>query len=70
MRVKIKANTMSQKTLLLLLIDGLSLVGVILFSVLAALQPDKQMYLIGQIVCVVVILATAIVLQRQRQRTP
>jgi hypothetical protein len=61
---------MPQKTLLLLLIDGLSLVGVILFSVLAALQPDKQMYLIGQIVCVVVILATAIVLQRQRQRTP
>jgi FtsH-binding integral membrane protein len=70
MRVKTKANTMSQKTLLLLLIDGLSLVGVILFSVLAALQPDKQIYLIGQIVCVVVILATAIVLQQQRQRTP
>jgi hypothetical protein len=70
MRVKTKANTMPQKTLLLLLIDGLSLVGVILFSVLAALQPDKQIYLIGQIVCVVVILATAIVLQRQRQRTP
>jgi quinol-cytochrome oxidoreductase complex cytochrome b subunit len=70
MRVKTKANTMSQKTLLLLLIDGLSLVGVIVFSVLAALQPDKQIYLIGQIVSVVVILATAIVLQRQRQRTP
>jgi hypothetical protein len=70
MRVKNKANTMSQKTLLLLLIDGLSLVGVVLFSVLAALQPDKQIYLIGQIVCVVIILATAIVLQQQRQRTP
>ena len=61
---------MSRKTLLLLVVDGLALCGVVAFSVLYALQPDKEWYLIGQIISAVIILAVAIVLQQQRQQRP
>ena len=42
---------------LLLLVDGLALVGVIAFSVLAAVERDQRGYVVGQIVSVVFVLA-------------
>jgi hypothetical protein len=57
---------MQRKALMLLVIDGLGLCGAIAFSVLYALQPDQEIFLIGQIVSVVILLITAIVIQQQR----
>jgi len=48
---------------LLLIIDALALVGVIAFSVLAALNRDNSGYVIGQIVCVVLILGSVYLLR-------
>lgn len=53
---------------LLLVIDGLALVGVVAFSVLAALEPDVEAYVIGQIVSAVVVLGCAFALRRVRNR--
>lgn len=53
---------------LLLIIDGLALVGVVAFSVLAALEPDTEAYVIGQIVSAVVVLGCVFALRRVRNR--
>jgi hypothetical protein len=47
----------------LLVLDGIGLVGVVAFTVLAALEPDDSRYLIGQIASVVVVLAAAVLLR-------
>ncbi|MBN1200602.1 MAG: hypothetical protein JXJ20_01980 [Anaerolineae bacterium] len=62
-------NSRNMRTILLV-IDGLALVGVIVFSVLGALSPDKQGYVIGQIVCAVIILGSVLLLRRMRQDNP
>jgi uncharacterized membrane protein len=54
--------------ILLLVIDGLSLVGVIAFSVLAALNRDNSAYVAGQIVCAVLILISVVLLRAYPQR--
>ncbi|WP_119067749.1 hypothetical protein [Aggregatilinea lenta] len=51
---------------LLLIVDGLALVGLIAFSVLAALHPRQDGYLVAQIVTIVVVLVLALVLRRTR----
>jgi uncharacterized membrane protein len=48
---------------LLLIIDGAALVGVIAFSVLAALNRDNSTYVAGQIVCAVLILVSVLLLR-------
>jgi len=54
---------------LLLILDGLALVGVVVFSVLAALEPDVDAYVIGQIVSALIVLATVFLLRRTRHHT-
>jgi hypothetical protein len=49
---------------LLLVVDGLALVGVVAFSVLAALERDQSAYVVGQIVCAVLILGSTLLLHR------
>jgi hypothetical protein len=49
---------------ILLLIDGLALIGVIAFSVLSALNRDNSAYTLGQIICVVLILGSVYLLRR------
>ncbi len=51
---------------LLLLLDGLALAGLVGFSVLAALHPRQDAYLVAQIVTIVVVLVVALVLRRTR----
>ena len=55
---------MDRKRLLLLVADGVALIGVVVFSVLAALPHSKTLYVVGQIVCAVLILASALLLRR------
>ena len=55
---------------LLLILDGLALVGLVAFSVLAALKPSQDGYLIGQIASIAVVLITAVMLKRLRRRAP
>lgn len=50
--------------LLLLVVDGLALVGVIAFSVLAALEPDATGYVIAQIVCAAIVLGSVLLLRQ------
>ncbi len=54
---------------LLLVVDGLALVGVVAFSVLAALERDQSTYVVGQIVCAVLILGSTLLLHRS-ERAP
>lgn len=54
---------------LLLILDGLALVGVVVFSVLAALEPDVDAYVIGQIASALIVLATVFLLRRTRHHT-
>lgn len=53
---------------LLLIIDALALVGVIAFSVLAALNRDNSAYVIGQIVCAMLILGSVYLLRNAHKR--
>lgn len=53
---------------LFLLIDGLALVGLVAFSVLAALNPDVSHYVAGQIVSAGIVLISALLLRRARSR--
>ena len=53
---------------LLLAVDGASLVGVIAFSVLAALNRDNSAYVIGQIVCAALILGSALLLRNHHPK--
>jgi len=50
---------------LLLIVDGAALVGVIAFSVLAALNRDNSAYVAGQIVCAALILVSVLLLHNQ-----
>lgn len=54
----------------LLILDGLALVGVVAFSVLAALEPDVDAYVIGQIASALVVLVTVFLLRRLRRHAP
>ena len=49
---------------------GLALVGVVAFSVLAALEPDVDAYVIGQIASALVVLVTVFLLRRLRPHAP
>jgi 4-amino-4-deoxy-L-arabinose transferase-like glycosyltransferase len=53
--------------LALWVIDGLGLIGVIAFSVLAALKPDNTGYVAGQIVCAVLVLGSVLLLRLSHQ---
>lgn len=55
---------------LLLVADGLALIGVVAFSVLAALEPDVDAYVVAQIASAAIVLASVILLRRLRQRVP
>lgn len=55
---------------LLLIVDAVALVGVIAFSVLAALERDESGYVIGQIVCAVIILVSTLWLHRSESASP
>ncbi|MCC6799358.1 MAG: hypothetical protein IT325_04535 [Anaerolineae bacterium] len=55
---------------LLLIIDGAALIGVAAFSVLAALEPDVDAYVVAQIASAAIVLASVILLRRLRQRVP
>lgn len=52
-----------------LIVDGLALVGIVAFSVLAALNRDTDVYIIGQIVAALVLL-TSIGLQYRAGKLP
>jgi len=52
---------------LLLVVDGLALVGVVAFSVLAALERDQSAYVVGQIVCAMLILGSTLLLHRSER---
>jgi hypothetical protein len=54
----------------LLMVDGLGLIGVVTFSVLAALEPDQHWYVAGQIVSAVLVLGTVLLLRRINHRSP
>jgi hypothetical protein len=51
------------------IIDGLGLIGVIAFSVLAALNPDTTAYVVGQIVSAVLVLGSVLLLRLTHQRS-
>jgi hypothetical protein len=51
------------------IIDGLGLIGVIVFSVLAALSPDTSAYVVGQIVSAVLVLGSVLLLRLTHQRS-
>jgi hypothetical protein len=53
--------------LALWVIDGLGLIGVIAFSVLAALEPDTSGYVVGQIVSAVFVLGSVLLLRLSHQ---
>ncbi len=53
-----------QMRALLLAVDVLALVGVVAFSVLAALDSGKTGYIAGQIVCIALILGSTLLLNR------
>jgi len=55
---------------LLLLIDGLGLLGVVVFSVLAALEPDQDRYTVMQIVSAALVLGTVLLLRQTNRRHP
>ena len=52
----------------LLIADGLALIGVLAFTVLAALYPEEPGYLVGQIISALVILLSVIWLRHIEQR--
>jgi lipopolysaccharide export LptBFGC system permease protein LptF len=49
---------------LLLVVDAVALIGVVAFSVLAALSHNATPYVIGQIACAALILASVVLLRR------
>ncbi len=51
----------------LLALDALALSGVVVFSVLSALERDESVYVIGQIICVVIVLGSVLLLHRDHQ---
>lgn len=55
-----------EKRTILFVIDGLALVGLIVFSVLGSLELGNRGYIIGQIVCAVVVLICVVLLRRTK----
>lgn len=55
---------------LLLVIDGLALIGVVTFSVLGALEPEVPAYIVGQIVSALIVLGSVFLLRYLRNHTP
>jgi hypothetical protein len=55
---------------LLLVVDGLALIGLVAFSVLAALSHNATLYVIGQIACVMLVLSSVLLLRRMGNHTP
>ncbi len=49
---------------LLLVLDAVALVGVVGFSVGAIVERDNAIYLLGQIICVAVVLGSVLALHR------
>jgi uncharacterized membrane protein HdeD (DUF308 family) len=45
------------------ILDGLGLIGVIAFSVLAALEPDTSAYVVGQIISAALVLGSVVLLR-------
>jgi hypothetical protein len=56
--------------MLLLVVDALALIGVVAFSVLAALERSQSAYVIGQIVCALLILVSTLLLHRHERTAP
>jgi hypothetical protein len=54
---------------LLLVVDAVALVGVVAFSVLAALGHNATPYVIGQIACAALILVSVVLLRRMGDHT-
>lgn len=50
------------------MIDGLGLAGLVVFSVLAALESDQSTYVVGQIVSVGLVLGSVLLLRLTNQR--
>jgi hypothetical protein len=50
------------------IIDGLGLIGVLVFSVLAALKPHDRVYVAGQIISAVFVLGSALLLRLTNQQ--
>jgi uncharacterized membrane protein HdeD (DUF308 family) len=50
------------------IVDGVGLIGVIAFSVLAALEPDTSLYVVGQIVSAALILGSVVLLRVVNRR--
>lgn len=61
---------MDRTRTVLLLVDGLGLIGVMAFSVLAALEPDEHWYVAGQIVSAALVLGTVLLLRQINHRPP
>ena len=60
---------MKDPRIVLWIIDGLGLIGVIVFSVLAALEPDSSAYVVGQIVSAVLVLGSVLLMHLTNQRS-
>jgi hypothetical protein len=52
------------------MVDGLGLIGVVAFSVLAALESDNRLYVIGQIASAVLILGSVLLMRLINQHSP
>ncbi|MBI5960141.1 MAG: hypothetical protein HY866_15480 [Chloroflexi bacterium] len=55
---------MNRTRMFLLIIDGAAVIGVVVFSVLAALERDNSLYVVGQIVGALIILGCVLLLRR------
>jgi threonine/homoserine/homoserine lactone efflux protein len=58
----------SRVRLLMLVLDGVALIGLLIFSVAAALNRDNNLYLAGQILCAAWVLWAAFVLRQANRR--
>ncbi|MBN1563867.1 MAG: hypothetical protein JXA10_08510 [Anaerolineae bacterium] len=55
------------RLIIMLVLDGIALIGLVVFSVSAALHRDNSFYLAGQIVCAIWVLWTALMLHRSNR---
>ena len=55
--------------LALWIVDGLGLIGVLVFSVLAALEPHTSAYVVGQIVSAALVLGVVLLLRLTNQHS-
>jgi len=61
---------MNRMRTLWLVVDAVALVGVVVFSVLAALSHNSTPYVIGQMACAVAVLVSVLLLRRMGNNTP